>query len=423
MDVKAFRQLMHSTKQENLDVDRMISVQNIIQSIQRDGDAKLIEYSKQFDGQVIQQIDELKVSKERLKASWEELDPTLQESLILAKERIEQYEQSILYQDMVGDEISYLYHPIETAGFYIPGGKALYPSSVLMTIVPAIVAGVKNFVITTPVFEETSVTFAALYLCGIENNVFSIGGAQAIAALAYGTESIPKVDKICGPGNAYVAMAKRLVNGDVSIDAIAGPSEILLYVDDSIPVDAIVYDMFAQAEHDQEARTYLLCESQSFADTVASRIEALLPQQERKEIIASSLAINHFSIVDNRENLINVLNEIASEHVSIQHRDQDEIVEQIRYAGAVFKGYYSMEAIGDYVAGPSHVLPTAGTARFSHGLTANDFRTSNAVINITKESYEAIYEAGMDLANSEGLYCHKKSILIRKEENYNGKFI
>lgn len=422
MDAKAFRQYFKTSKLGDLDLDRMISVQKIIQAVRKEGDQKLIDYTNQFDGQAFQQADDIKVSKERLKASWDELDPKLQKSLILAKERIEQYEESILYQDYLSKEISYVYHPVETAGFYIPGGKALYPSTVLMTIVPALVAGVENFVVTTPVFEETSVTFAALYLCGIETNVFSVGGAQAIAALAYGTESISQVDKICGPGNAYVAMAKRLVNGDVSIDAIAGPSEILLYVDDSIPVDAIVYDLFAQAEHDQEARTYLLCESQAFADTIAKRMQILIGQQERKEIITASLKNNHYSIVDTRENLIEILNEIASEHVSIQHRDQNEIVEQIRYAGAIFKGFYSMEAIGDYVAGPSHVLPTGRTARFSHGLTANDFRTSKAVINITKESYDAIAEAGEIIAESEGLYCHAQSIAIRKGTRLDDEF-
>lgn len=415
MDAQTFRQTFDANQRAGVDVDRMLAVQEIIQTIQNAGDKALLDYTNQFDQQNLQNVEEIKVSPERLKASWEALSPDLQKSLKLAKARIEEYEQSILYQDMKGEEISYLYHPLKTAGFYIPGGKALYPSTVLMTVVPALVAGVENLVVTTPVFEETSVTFAALYLCGITDNVFSVGGAQAIAALAYGTETIPKVDKICGPGNAYVAMAKRLVNGDVSIDAIAGPSEILLYVDDSIPVDAIVYDVFAQAEHDQEARTFVLCESQAFADTVEARIQELLDQQVRKDIIASSIANHHYSIVDTRENLIDLLNEIASEHVSIQHHDQDEIVQQIQYAGAVFQGFYAMEAIGDYVAGPSHVLPTGQTARFSHGLTANDFRTANAVINISKTTYDEIAGAGELLANSEGLYCHEKSIAIRKE--------
>ncbi|OYW69504.1 MAG: histidinol dehydrogenase, partial [Aerococcus viridans] len=380
MDVASFRAIIKAQKAAGLDVERMLAVQNIINDVRSQGDAAVVDYTNRFDGQNYTNAEAFRVSPDRLKASWDELSPELQASLKTTKARIEAYEQSILYQDMIGEEISYVYHPLEVAGFYIPGGQALYPSTVLMTIVPAIVAGVTNFVVTTPVFAETSITFAALYLCGVTDNVFAIGGAQAIAAMAYGTETIP--------------------NGDVAIDAIAGPSEILLYVDDSIPVDAIVYDIFAQAEHDQAARTYLLCESQSFADKITARIKELLPLQSRYEIIEQSITDNHYSIVDTRSNLLAILNQIAPEHVSIQHRDQDAIVDQVQYAGAVFKGYYAMEAIGDYVAGPSHVLPTGGTARFSQGLTANDFRTANAVINIKKATYDQIATAGELLAEA-----------------------
>lgn len=417
MDVANFRAIIKEQKAAGLDVERMLAVQNIINDVRNQGDTALVDYTNRFDGQTATNAAAFSVSPERLKASWDALSPALQKSLQTTKARIEAYEKALLYQDMIGEEISYVYHPLEVAGFYIPGGQALYPSTVLMTIVPAIVAGVTNFVVTTPVFAETSITFAALYLCGVTDNVFAIGGAQAIAAMAYGTETIPQVDMICGPGNAYVAMAKRLVNGDVAIDAIAGPSEILLYVDDSIPVDAIVYDIFAQAEHDQAARTYLLCESQSFADKITARIKELLPLQSRYEIIEQSITDNHYSIVDTRSNLLAILNQIAPEHVSIQHRDQDAIVDQVQYAGAVFKGYYAMEAIGDYVAGPSHVLPTGGTARFSQGLTANDFRTANAVINIKKATYDQIATAGELLAEAEGLFAHQASIAIRKAES------
>lgn len=415
MKAAAFKSTFKANNDQADELERMVAVQQMIQKVRSKGDLAVVDYTNQFDGQTFQSANDFKVSPERLKASWDELTPDLQESLKMTKSRIEQYEQSILYQDKIGDEISYIYHPLNVAGFYIPGGKALYPSTVLMTVVPALVAGVENFVVTTPVFEETSVTFAALYLCGIRDNVFAIGGAQAIAAMAYGTETIPQVDKICGPGNAYVAMAKRLVNGDVSIDAIAGPSEILLYVDESIPVDAVVYDIFAQAEHDQEARTFLLTESQVYADQVAARIQDLLPKQGRRDIIQMSIANNHYSVVDSRENLIDLVNYLAAEHVSVQHQDQDEIASQIKYAGALFKGYYAMEAIGDYVAGPSHVLPTGRTARFSHGLTANDFRTSNAVIEISKGTYDEISPAGELLAHAEGLYCHEASIAVRKK--------
>ncbi|MEY8371485.1 histidinol dehydrogenase [Aerococcaceae bacterium 50-4] len=415
MKVAEFRTILKEINQEQVAVDRLLAVQKMIQKVRQEGDQAVIDYTNQFDGQDYTEAENFKVSAERLKASWENLDPELQRALQTAKNRIEDYEHALLYEDRLGEEISYVYNALQSAGFYIPGGKALYPSTVLMTVVPALVAGVENLVITTPVFTEASVTFAALYLCGIRDNVYAVGGAQAIAAMAYGTETIPQVDKICGPGNAYVATAKRLVNGDVSIDAIAGPSEILLYVDETIPLDAIVYDIFAQAEHDQDARTFLLCESESFLGKIADRMQELLPSQKRADIIQASIAHNHYPITGSRQELLAVLNDIAAEHVSIQHRDQDEIVQGIKYAGAVFKGFYAMEAIGDYVAGPSHVLPTGQTARFSHGLTANDFRTSHAVIHTSRETYEAIGLAGQAIAQAEGLDCHAQSIAIRKE--------
>lgn len=337
MDVVAFQAAFSAKNQETVDLNRLVAVQEMIQAVRANGDQAVIDYTNQFDGQDYQNSADFKVSAERLKASWDNLDPTLQTALEKAKDRIETYERAALYADRPGEEISYVYNALNSAGFYIPGGKALYPSTVLMTVVPAIVAGVENLVVTTPVFTEESVTFAALYLCGIRDNVYAIGGAQAVAAMAYGTETIPQVAKICGPGNAYVATAKRLVNGDVSIDAIAGPSEILLYVDETIPVDAIVYDIFAQAEHDQDARTFLLCESEDFLGKIADRMQALLPSQKRADIIEVSVKNNHYAICDTRQQLIAVLNDIAPEHVSIQHAAQDEIVDQIKYAGGCFQ--------------------------------------------------------------------------------------
>lgn len=395
-------------------IEQMLAVQEIIDEVTATGDQALIDYTQRFDRQQLTKV-QLKVDPQRLKASWEALDEELQAALQLAKKRIEAYESRILYQDNRGDELSYVYRPIERVGVYVPGGTALYPSSVLMTIVPALVAGVKEIVVTTPVFQETSITFAALYLCGVTEHVYSVGGAQAIAALAYGTETLPKVDLICGPGNAYVAMAKRLVFGDVGIDSIAGPSEILLYVDETAPVDAVVYDIFAQAEHDANARTFLFSESASYLAQIERRIQELLPQQARAEIIKASLETNHYQVVDTREQLIKAANYIAAEHVSVQHRDEDAIANSIDYAGAVFKGYYSMEAIGDYIAGPSHVLPTNRNARFSHGLNANDFRTSHAVIDLQEQTFRQIAAAAEKIAAAEGLACHQQSITIRRE--------
>lgn len=394
-------------------IDQMLAVQAIIDDVKAKGDQALASYTKQFDGQT---FDKVKVTPEQLKASWDALDKDLQHALKLTKARIEQYEQRILYQDNLDEELSYVYRPLARVGLYVPGGTALYPSSVLMTLVPALVAGVKEIVVTTPVFTDTSITFAALYLCGVTDHVYRIGGAQAIAALAYGTETIPAVDKICGPGNAFVAMAKRLVFGDVGIDSIAGPSEILLYVDETAPLDAIVYDVFAQAEHDANARTFVLSESAELLERLSIRIQERLPEQMRSEIIAASVENNHYQVLDTREKLLEAVNFIAAEHVSVQHADQDDIVSDINYAGAVFKGVYSMEAIGDYIAGPSHVLPTNRNARYSHGLNSNDFRTSHAIINLSPKTFKEVAVPAERIAAAEGLYCHERSIAIRREE-------
>lgn len=411
MNVKEF--MTNFQKEKNAsNVEQILATQKVIDQVRAEGDAALYQLTEQFDKQ---RLETFKVEPEQMKASWELLDKDLQEALMVAKERIEAYERKIMYQDVLAEELSYVYKPLEAVGIYVPGGTALYPSSVLMTVLPAVVADVKKIVVTTPVFEPTNVTFAALYLCGVTEHVYTVGGAQAIAALAYGTETIPKVDKICGPGNIFVATAKRLVFGDVGIDSIAGPSEILLYVDESIPVDAIVYDLFAQAEHDKNARTFLLCESQAFSDKIKARMDELMGEQKRSDIIQASIANNHYAIVDSRERLIEVINYIAAEHVSIQHQDQDAIVAEINYAGAVFKGFYSMEAIGDYVAGPSHVLPTNQNARFSHGLNVNDYRTSHAIIAINKATFNEIAPAAEKIAASESLDCHKQSITIRRD--------
>lgn len=396
-----------------MNTEMMQSVLNILQTVRKRKDQALIEYTEAFDHQSPESI---KVRKKDLKESYEALDEEVKDALKTAQNRIEAYEKNILYEDKDFDMFKYVYHPIEKVGVYVPGGTALYPSSVLMTIVPAQVAGVKEIHVTTPTFEKHNITFATLYLLGVEN-VYQVGGAHAIAALAYGTETIPNVDKIVGPGNAYVAMAKRLVFGDVGIDGVAGPSEILLYVDDTVDVDAVTYDLFAQAEHDANARTFLLSEDQVIVDKIEERLKELIDEQPRKEIIAASLANHHYPIIDTRENLLLILNEIAAEHVSVQHKDQDEIVEGIQYAGAVFKGKYTPEAIGDYIAGPSHVLPTDGTARFTHGLNANDFLSSHAIISLDKKTYQEIAEPAMRIAKTEQLFAHYDSLRVRKEED------
>lgn len=401
-----------SSDESYTSAEQLKNVMDILNDVRQNKDQALLDYTSRFDGQ---ELDEIKVPLSYLKESYEQLDDDIKKALVTAKERIEAYEKSIKYEDRNLGEFTYVYRPLERVGIYVPGGTALYPSSVLMTVIPAQVAGVKEIHVTTPTFERNNITFATLYLLGVEN-VYTVGGAQAVAALAYGTETIPKVDKIAGPGNAYVAIAKRLVYGDVGIDSIAGPSEILLYVDESADVDAVVYDVFAQAEHDPNARTFLLSESEAFIQKVEQRMEELIEDQPRKEIIKHSVANNHYPIVDTRENLIKVSNYIAAEHVSVQHEEEDAIVDAIDYAGAIFKGKTTCEAIGDYVAGPSHVLPTDRTARFSHGLNVNDFMTSHSIISLTNETYQSIVGDAAIIADREGLFAHKASLLVRKED-------
>lgn len=410
MNTSEFLELFEAKHSEQA-FDYYDAVMDILKTVRRDKDAALFRYTEQFDKQ---KRTQLKVPQEYLKASYEAMDPEVKEALHAIKKRVEAYEESIKYLDRDLGEFKYVYRPLEKVGVYVPGGTALYPSSVLMTVVPALVAGVQEIHVVTPTFTEKNITFATLYLLGVEN-VYTVGGAQAVAALAYGTETIPKVDKIVGPGNAYVALAKRLVFGEVGIDMIAGPSEILLYIDETADLDAVVYDVFAQAEHDVNARTFVLCESSELLEELEAKIQARLPNQVRKDIIEKSVANNHYAIADTRANLIAVLNKLAPEHVSIQHKDAKAIIAEINYAGAVFEGNYAPEAIGDYAAGPSHVLPTNATARFSHGLNVNDFMTSHAIIALENETFQAIVEPAKVIAKKEGLDAHYQSLEIRTE--------
>ncbi|NLM19128.1 MAG: histidinol dehydrogenase [Clostridiaceae bacterium] len=404
--------LVFSDAVSETNLEQTEQVMQVLQTVRKNKDQALREYTAKFDQQ---EIVEFRVPVEYLKASYEALEPELQDALQFIKQRIESYEAKIKHQDLDLGEFQYVYHPLERVGFYVPGGQALYPSSVLMSIIAAKVAGVSEIHVVTPTYTENNITFAALYICGVEN-VYTVGGAQAIAALAYGTETIPKVDKIVGPGNSFVANAKRLVFGEVGIDMIAGPSEILVYIDQSANPDAVVFDLFAQAEHDPEARTFLVAESSDLLKTVRMKALEALASQGRAEIIAQSLQNNHYSIVGNRKDLINVINYIAPEHVSIQHQAAAEIIPQIKYAGAVFQGNYSPEAVGDYVAGPSHVLPTNQSARFSHGLNVNDFLTSHAIINIAQDTFCKIVDPAIEVAEAEGLFCHAESLKIRKDK-------
>lgn len=411
MDALEFRKVFEEKYVQDQSFEGMADVIKIIEDVKRNKDQALKDYTERFDGIA---LNDFKVSAENLKKSFESLPDEEKQALELIKKRIEDYQATIKYSDQDDGEFKYVYHPIEKVGVYVPGGRALYPSSVLMTVVPALAAGVGEIHVVTPTFEDNNITFAALYLCGVEN-VYTVGGAQAVAALAYGTETIPKVDKIVGPGNYYVALAKRLLFGQTGIDMIAGPSEILLYVDEEVDVDSIVYDIFAQAEHDANARTFLLSEDDGIIGRIESRITEMMDAQPRAEIIRASVENNHFAVVDSREALIDLVNYIAPEHVSVQHKDSGMIIRNIKYAGAVFEGSHSPEAIGDYAAGPSHVLPTDRTGRFSHGLNVNDFLTSHAVISLGKETFGEIAGPAMTVAKREALDAHYQSLKIRTE--------
>ncbi|AKG75112.1 histidinol dehydrogenase [Salinicoccus halodurans] len=410
MKASEFREVFQNNT-ETAGFEGMGDVMAIIEEVRQNKDAALRQYTEKFDGR---SPASFQVPAEHLEESYNALPEAEKQALEKIRERIESYQKTIRYQNRDDGEFKYVYHPLEKVGVYVPGGTALYPSSVLMTVVPALVAGVDEIHVVTPTFEENNITFAALHICGVKN-VYTVGGAHAIAALAYGTESIPKVDKIVGPGNYYVALAKRLLFGEVGIDMIAGPSEILIYIDSDVNVDAIVYDIFAQSEHDANARTFLLSENQEIIDTIKSRINMLIDSQPRVEIIKKSLENNHYAVVDSREQLLELINHIAPEHVSIQHKDSEMIIRNIKYAGAVFEGYYSPEAIGDYAAGPSHVLPTDRTGRFSHGLNVNDFLTSHAVISLEESTFDDIAEPAMAVARREQLDAHYQSLKIRTE--------
>lgn len=410
MNASEFREVFQNNT-DTAGFEGMGDVMTIIEEVRQNKDAALRHYTEKFDGR---SPASFQVPAEHLEESYNALPAAEKKALEKIRERIENYQKTIRYQDRDDGEFKYVYHPLEKVGVYVPGGTALYPSSVLMTVVPALVAGVNEIHVVTPTFEENNITFAALHICGVKN-VYTVGGAQAIASLAYGTESIPKVDKIVGPGNYYVALAKRLLFGEVGIDMIAGPSEILIYIDSGVNVDAIVYDIFAQSEHDANARTFLLSENEEIIDTIESRINMLIDSQPRDEIIKKSLENNHYAVVDSREALLDLINHIAPEHVSIQHKDSEMIIRNIKYAGAVFEGYYSPEAIGDYAAGPSHVLPTDRTGRFSHGLNVNDFLTSHAVISLEESTFDDIAEPAMAVARREQLDAHYQSLKIRTE--------
>lgn len=392
------------------------SVKNIIEDVKTNKDQAIFKYNKKFDNVDLEQIE---VPQHEIKNSINLISHELKSALETSHKYIKVFQQKIKHENVTTGQTYQLYHPIEKVGIYVPGGKASYPSTVLMTATLAKVANVKEIIVVTPPQKDgiDPAILAACHITGV-NRVFQVGGAQSIAALAYGTESIPKVDKIVGPGNQFVSLSKQLLYGVVGIDQIAGPSEIALIADEHSNVDFIIQDILAQAEHDEQARTFLLSTDQSFLSKVNQKLQQAIDQAPRKNIIEKSIKNFHYPILTTDINeTIEVVNYIAPEHLSIQTTEPDLYIGKIKYVGAMFLGQYSPEAIGDYAAGPSHVLPTDQTARFSNGLTVNDFLTSHSVIHLDEHAYQEIAPSAIALAEEEGLYQHKQSLEVRLTNN------
>lgn len=399
------------------DLSKTKVVMDIIHTVQERGDDALIDYARQFDG-VEMKSNQLEVPAAEMQKAYNALDSELRDALEEAYKQIYAYQESIKWSAMPKSELYQNIQPLTKVGIYVPGGKASYPSTVLMTATLANVAGVEETILVTPpqLGGINQTTLAACFIAKVDH-VYQVGGAQGIAALAYGTETIPKVDKIVGPGNQYVALAKKLVYGDVGIDSIAGPSEIVLVVDETAKEEWVALDVLAQAEHDEMARTFLVSNNKKKLDAIEVEIDKQKMKQSRLSVINGSLKDHHYPILTSgKRETIEIVNLIAGEHVSIQTKNAEEYIPELKTAGALFIGPYSPEAIGDYVAGPSHVLPTRGNARFANGLTVNDFLRTNSVIQLTKETFQQMAPSGMRIAKEEKLQAHHDSLAIRWEE-------
>ena len=399
------------------------TVSDIVERLKKEGDTALIDFTNRFDQMNITSASELEISSKELSSALDNLPGSQKKSLEIAAQRIVNYHNkqkidSWSYDDETGSSFGQKVTPMDKVGLYVPGGKAAYPSSVLMNAIPAKVAGVKELimVVPTPGGEKNPLVLAAAKLSGVDR-VFGIGGAQAVAALAYGTETIPKVDKIVGPGNAYVAEAKRKVFGAVGIDMIAGPSEILIICDGKTNPDWIAMDLFSQAEHDELAQSILISPDQNFLSMVEKSIEKLIEKMDRKKIIETSLkGRGLFILTKDLIEAAEVSNIIAPEHLELSVEDPDELLEYIRHAGAVFMGRNTCEAVGDYCAGPNHVLPTSGTAKFSSPLGVYDFQKRSSIINLSEKSASELGLIAEELAMGEGLQAHAMSAKYRVKD-------
>ena len=413
-----FESLLAATAETDPDVEA--SVREIIAAVRRDGDAAVLEYTRRFDGVAADALPDLRVPAAALDAAWEAIDAGERKALAEAAARIRDYHErqrqdSWHYLDEDGSTLGQKITPLDRVGVYVPGGKASYPSSVLMNTIPARVAGVAEIAMVAPAPSGAldPLVLAAAKLAAVDE-VWTIGGAQAIAALAFGAGRIRAVDKIVGPGNRYVAAAKRLVFGVVGIDMIAGPSEIVVVCDGSTPVEWIVMDLFSQAEHDEEARAILISPDAGFLDRVEAAIETMLPALERAEIIARSLTA-HGALIEVRDldEALALANRLAPEHLELSVADAQRLVEGVRHAGAIFLGPHTPEAFGDYCAGPNHVLPTARTARFSSPLGVYDFQKRTSVIGCSPRGARRLAGVASTLARGEALTAHARAAELR----------
>ncbi len=416
-----FQARLHWSAQTDAAIEQ--GVADILADVQQRGDAAVLEYTARWDQVQAASMAQLELTQDDLKAAFDTLPAAQREALQAAAVRVRSYHEaqrqasgeSWSYRDADGTLLGQKVTPLDRVGIYVPGGKATYPSSVLMNAIPAHVAGVGEIimVVPTPRGEKNAMVLAAAYVAGV-TRVFTIGGAQAVAALAYGTATIPQVHKITGPGNAYVAAAKRRVFGTVGIDMIAGPSEILVLADGSTPADWVAMDLFSQAEHDELAQSILLCPDAAYIDAVQAAIDRLLPEMPRADIIAKSLNDRGALILTrSMEEGCAISNRIAPEHLEVSSRDPHRWEPLLKHAGAIFLGAYTSESLGDYCAGPNHVLPTSGTARFSSPLGVYDFQKRSSLIEVSEAGAQILGKIAAELAYGEGLQAHARAAQMR----------
>ena len=420
-----FQQRLHWSGETDAAIEQRVA--DILADVKARGDAAVLEYTARFDGLKVDNMAALELTQAELKAAFDGLPTEQREALQAAAARVRSYHEaqkkasgeSWQYRDADGTLLGQKVMPLDRVGIYVPGGKAAYPSSVLMNAIPAHVAGVADIimVVPTPKAEKNQLVLAAAYVAGV-SRVFTIGGAQAVAALAYGTATVPAVDKITGPGNAYVAAAKRRVFGTVGIDMIAGPSEILVLADGSTPPDWVAMDLFSQAEHDELAQSILLCPDVAYINAVQAAIDRLLPEMPRRDIIAASLN-GRGALIHTRsmQEACEISNRIAPEHLEVSSRNPHEWEPLLKHAGAIFLGAYTSESLGDYCAGPNHVLPTSGTARFSSPLGVYDFQKRSSLIEVSEAGAQVLGQIASVLALGEGLQAHARAAQMRLNSN------